>query len=335
MQKIDEDPRQLYQQVEKHAELFGQGSVDGQRGKADNRQFSPRNMHLQQTKRDSIESGGPQYYFHDLSDPVKTYLRAKGAVSVALVTPYGATKTEYFAVSTDRKLDAQRKPIPGNVGHDRIQQGRAAQSIGEAIRLWYKLPLGNFERIDVEIDIRDNAFYLTPLNCKYAGKKGTREIETIDRPLTFSGAYVSPFWKLQLQTVDKKSRGIVAWSLREICRVVKDHLPGTKLPHIQEPDILRASGPLNHLGMTLGGYVGKGYDCVTEFSFLGYPSYSIPVEIKRNSSGFHYQQKKYGKNELSRAVLLCAVHDHKHVPKHIDVIELRAFCDHLKEFQAQ
>jgi len=291
-------------------------------------------MHLQQTKRASIETGGPQYYFHDLTEPVKTYLRAKGAVRVALITPYGATKTEYFAVSTDRKLDAQQKPIPGNVGHDRIQQGRAAQSVGEAIRLWYKLPVGNFERIDVEIEFRDDAFYLTPLSCKYAGKKGTRVIETVDHPLTFSAAYVSPLWKVQLQDVEKKSRGMVSWSLGEICRVVQDHLPATRLAHIQEPDILRASGPLKHLGMSLGGYVGKGYDCVTEFSFLDYPKYVIPVEIKRNSADFHYQQKKYGKDELSRAVLLCAVHDHKHVPKHIDVIELRALCEHGKEFQS-
>jgi hypothetical protein len=121
--------------------------------------------------------------------------------------------------------------------------------------------------------------------------------------------------------------------LTEICRIVQDHLPKTKLAHIQEPDLLRASGPLKHLGVTVGGYVGKGYDCVTEFSFLDYPPYTIPVEIKRHSTGFHYQQKKYGKDELSRAVLLCAVHDHKHVPKNIDVIELKAFCDHIKEFQ--
>jgi hypothetical protein len=292
-------------------------------------------MHLQQTKRASIESGGPQYYFHDLSAPVKTYLRSKGAVRVALVTPYGATKTDYFAVSTDRKLDGQQKPIPGNVGHDRIQQGQAAQSIGEAIRLWYSLAKGNFERIHVDIDIRDDAFYLTPLNCKYAGRRATKQIPTVDRPLTFDSTYVSPFWKLQLQAVDKEHRGIVAWSLSEICRIVKDHLPKSRLAHIQEPDILRASGPLKHLGMTLGGYVGKGYDCETEFSFSPYPTYTVPVEIKRNSSGFKYQQKKYGKDELSRAVLLCAVHDHKQVPKNIDVIELRALCAHSKEFQAQ
>jgi hypothetical protein len=292
-------------------------------------------MHLQQTKRGSIETGGPQYYFHNLTRPVKVYLRAQGAVRVALVTPYGATKTDYFAVSTDRKLDDHQRPVPGNVGHDRIQQGRAAQSIGEAIRQWYKLPSGNFERIDVDIDIRDDAFYLTPLNYKYAGRKPIREIPTIDRPLTFSTSYVSPFWKLQLQDVDKRQRGIVAWSLKEICRVAKDHLPGSKLPYIQEPDILRVSGPLRHLGMALGGYVGKGYDCITEFSFLDFPTYTVPVEVKRNSSGFRYQQRKYGKDELSRAVLLCAIHDHTQVPKNIDVIELRALCEHLREFQAQ
>src|SRR5262245_19902886 len=109
-------------------------------------------MHLQQTKRGSRGTGGPQYYFHDLTDPVKTFLRKKRAVRVALVTPYGATKSEYFAVSTDRKLDSNHKPILGNVGHDRIQQGQAAESIGESIRLWYRLPPSDFERIDVDLD---------------------------------------------------------------------------------------------------------------------------------------------------------------------------------------
>ena len=156
----------------------------------------------------------------------------------------------------------------------------------------------------------------------------------VDRPLTFTDSYISPLWKLQLQAIDKKQRGLVAWSLNEICRVVKDHMPATKLPHIQEPDILRASGPLKHLGMTLGGYVGKGYDCVTEFSFLQYPTYSIPVEIKKHSIGFRYQQKKYGKDELSRAVLLCVLHDHKQIAKNIDVIELNAMCAHVNEFQS-
>jgi hypothetical protein len=84
--------------------------------------------------------------------------------------------------------------------------------------------------------------------------------------------------------------------------------------------------------MILGGYVGKGYDCVTEFRFQNLPSYSVPVEIKRDSNGFHYQQKKYGKDELSRAVVLCAVHKHKQMPLHIDVIELDALCAHAQKF---
>lgn len=78
--------------------------------------------------------------------------------------------------------------------------------------------------------------------------------------------------------------------------------------------------------MTLGGYVGKGYDCLTEFHFLDYLPYLVPVELKRNSHGFKYQQEKYGKDQLSRAVVLCATHGHKEVPPHIDVIELEALA---------
>ena len=127
-------------------------------------------MHLQQTKRGSLASGGPQYYFHDLTDPIKTYLRHKGAVRVALLTPYGATKSDYYAVSKDHKFDAQRKVIAGKVGHDRIQQGHAGESIGESIRKWFNLAAGDFERIDVNIEIVDEAFYLTPLRYKYANQ---------------------------------------------------------------------------------------------------------------------------------------------------------------------
>jgi hypothetical protein len=132
--------------------------------------------------------------------------------------------------------------------------------------------------------------------------------------------------------VNKQKPGIVAWSLDEICRIVKDHRAGTRLTHIQEPDLLRASGPLKHLGVSLGGYVEKGYDCVTEFKFQSLPGYSVPVEIKRDSTGFQYQQKKYGKDELSRAVVLCAIHKHKSMPQHIDVIELDALCAYAQNF---
>jgi len=287
-------------------------------------------VHLQQTKRASIKSGGPQYYFHDLTNPVKTYLRKEGAVRVALVTPYGATKSDYFAVSKDHKMDAKHRPVSGKVGHDRIQQGHAGESIGESIRKWYNLASGDFERIDVEIDIPEDILYLTPLRYKYANSPKSRELNKIERPLTFTRDYVSPFWKEQLTNIESKKSGTTIWSLLEICRIVKDHLPSSKVAHIQETDILRAAGPLKHFGMALGAYVGKGYDCVSEFSFLKYPTYTVPVEIKRHSKNFSYQQKKYGKDELSRAVVLCAVHDLRNVPRNIDIIELQALCDHMQ-----
>lgn len=282
-------------------------------------------MHLQQTKKQSIGTGGPQYYFHSLDSAVQVYLRQKGAVPVALVTPYGATKCDFFAVGKDHKLGARNKPVEGKVGHDRIQQGGASESIGEAIRYWYGLPKGNFDRIDIEVEITDDRFYVRPTQCRYANGKSV-DLEFIDRPLTFTRDYQSKFWKEQIRSVDKQ---LAVWSLREICRVAKDHSPASKLPHIQETDILRASGPLKHLGLSLGGFVGKGYDCYSSFQFSGRPEYKVPVELKRNSKGFEYQQRKYGKDELSRAVVLCAVHSHKNVPKNIDVIELEALCAFL------
>jgi hypothetical protein len=288
-------------------------------------------MHLQQTKRGSRSSGGPQYYFHELTDSVKTYLRAKGAVRVALVTPYGATKTNYFAVSTDRKLDGQLRPVKGSVGHDRIQQGVAGESIGEAIRLWYKLHVGDFETIHVDIEIVDDAFYLTPLSYKYASRPRVKEIPRVDRPLTFTREYVSELWTQQLLRVDQRQTGIVAWSLHEISRVIRDHFP-TSLPNVQEADLLRASGPLKHLGCALGGYVGAGYDCISEFMFWNFPAYNVPVEVKKRSRDFRYQQQKYGKDLLSRAVILCGVHDHRQLPKNIDVIELRALSEYADRF---
>ena len=153
----------------------------------------------------------------------------------------------------------------------------------------------------------------------------------VDHPLTFTNDYQSPFWRDHLKTVD---RGLALWSLEEICRIVKDHQPATKLDHVQETDILRASGPLNHLGLELGGFVGKGYDCRGKFEFGKFPPYQVPVEVKRNSHGFRYQMQKYGKNLLSRAVILCAIHDHKHIPVNIDVIELDALCAYWSTLKA-
>lgn len=291
-------------------------------------------MHLQQTKRGSRKSGGPQYYFHDLDEVISTYLRKKGAVPVALVTPYGATRSHFFAVGKDHKLDGT-KVVRGKVGHDRIQQAGATESIGEAIRDWYNLKTGDFERIDVEVQILDDVFYVTPTVCRFANAKRSLNLPVVDKALTFTSRFKSTLWQTHLESLAKDQEVDMPWVHKEISRVVQDHRRdmkgGKALAHLKEPDLLRTAGALDHLGISLGGYVGKGYDCVTHVQFLSYPSYRVPFELKRNSQGFTYQQKKYAKEELSRAVVLCAFHDHPRLPsENIDVIELAALSTYLE-----
>ncbi|MGQ0650811.1 MAG: hypothetical protein ACT4P4_00880 [Betaproteobacteria bacterium] len=290
-------------------------------------------MHLQQTKRGSRKSGGPQYYFHDLTEAISTYLRKKGAVPVALVTPYGATKSHFFAVGKDHKLDGT-KVLSGKVRHDRIQQAGATQSIGEAIRDWYNLKAGDFERIDVEVQIIDDIFYVTPTVCRFATAKRSLNLPAVDKALTFTTRFKSTLWQTHLESLAQDEEVDLAWVHKEITRVVQDHrrdMKGMKVAHLKEPDLLRTAGALDRLGISLGGYVGTGYDCVTHVQFLSYPSYRVPVELKRHSHGFTYQQKRYAREELSRAIVLCAFHDHPRLPSaNIDVIELAALSTHLE-----
>jgi hypothetical protein len=213
-------------------------------------------MHLQQTKRASAETGGPQYYFHHLDNAIRTYLRVEGVVPVALVTPYGATKSHFYAVGKDHKLVLRHGTLvagPGKVGHDRIQMGAAGESIGEAIRGWFKLPAGQFERIDITVDTIDDAFYLTPIKVKYSASNTSRTIAVSRNPLTFERHYVSRLWRDQIKRLGNQQ---VEWSFREIARIVRDHLPAPSVSHIKEEDLLRASGPLERLGVQLGPYVG-------------------------------------------------------------------------------
>ena len=282
-------------------------------------------MHLKQTKKGSRKTGGPQYYIHDLTEPVKIYLRKKGAVRVALITPYGATETKYFAVSADHKLDKNKKVVKGKVGHDRIQQGYARESIGESIRRWYALKKGDFDYIEVDIDIVDDIFHIRPLKVKYVNSKRSVSLPITDRPLTFTKNYVSTLWDKQIQKLQKRQRCKLSWALNEICRIIEAHR--FKRSNVSEEDILRASGPLKCLGLMLGPHLRRGYDCPDSwFKFLKYPEYPVPIEIKRESKDFRYQQKKYSKDQLSRVVILCVHHNLKHVPLNVDVIELSALC---------
>jgi len=44
-------------------------------------------MHIQQTKDDSLATGGPQYYLHNVALHIKEFLRKRGACPVVLQTP--------------------------------------------------------------------------------------------------------------------------------------------------------------------------------------------------------------------------------------------------------
>jgi len=286
-------------------------------------------MHLQQTKRGSRASGGPQYYFHALTRHIKGYLRNEKAVPVALVTPYGATPSSFMALAADAKLSRVGKAITGHVGHDRIQQAAAGESIGEAIRYWYKLKSGDFERINVEMEVLDDKFYLTPVGYKYADGPKTQTIQQPEFPLSFNDRKQSELWRRQLARIRETQPEMWRWSLEEICRVARAHAQDAGFRYVKEEDLLRASGPLKVLGVELGPYVGKGFDCKGVFRFLNYEPYEAPIEIKKASSGFAYQQKKYSPQELSRAVILCVRNDLLNVPPNVDVIQLETLCSAL------
>ena len=190
-------------------------------------------------------------------------------------------------------------------------------------------PLGDFERIDVEIDILDDKFYLAPTRCKYAGRPHSRDIERPEFPLSFNEKKESQLWRKQLRQVRREHPEMWRWSLEEICRVAAAHRKGSGLTHLDEKDLLRASGPLKVLGVELGPYVKKGYDCQSRFQFLEYEAYDVPIEIKKDSSDFKYQQKKYSPEQLSRVAILCVSHDLVNVPANVDVVELAALCSAL------
>jgi hypothetical protein len=283
-------------------------------------------MHLQQTKLASRLTGGPQYWLQAPTEEVSTYLGKHRAVPVALMTPYGATRSSFIALHRNFKLQNGRV-VAANAQHDRIQAAAAGQSIGEAIRGWYSLPGGDFERIDIEIEVRDGSFYTAPLCCFLRGKQRPILIERPLLPLSFTSAFRSRLWCDQLNAVRRRDARAYTWAIMELRRVVAAYQAPVE-PNIQEADVLRASGPLNICGVALGPYAGRGYDCCkSSFQFLNYVCYEVPVEVKKRSSGFKYQQQKYGKEELSRAVVLCVHHDLPNFPdRNIDVIELNALA---------
>lgn len=285
-------------------------------------------MHLQQTKDASRASGGPQYYFHSVTQPVKAFLRQQGACPVVLRTPYGIAKSPFMAVDRDHKLDSNNRPVAGKVGHDRIQQAGASESIGEAIRHWYGLPDHDFERIDVDANIHpDGHFILVPTAVTLRKKSRPIVLERHASPLSFHADHQGKLWRQQIGTLRDIAPDDFKWAVEQLKRVVADHADANAR-HIKEEDLLRTTGALSLLGLDLSAYVGKGYDCPKSiFRFSRFPMYPCPVEVKKRSSGFKYQVNKY--KDLPRVVVLCMKHDLLNPPDHVDVLELEALTGYM------
>ena len=88
--------------------------------------------------------------------------------------------------------------------------------------------------IDVDIEVRDDVFYLTPLSCMYTGKR-VRTLSRIDHPLTFTHDYASRLWKDQIRLLGLRNADLLAWVFDEICRIVKDHKPATRRANFFPP----------------------------------------------------------------------------------------------------
>jgi hypothetical protein len=235
-----------------------------------------------------------------------------------------------MAVGCDHKLSRDGRPVPGKVGHDRIQQAAGDHSIGAAIRHWYGITTGgDFERIEVEVEIHaEGHFILTATAAQMRERSRLLPLERPDKPLSFHQDFQSKRWREQVRSKREDSECDMASIAAQLRRVVKDHRdPEAK--HILEPDLLRTAGALSVLGVDLGPYLGRGYDCAaSHFQFANLPVYPCPVEIKKRSSGFTYQVTRY--THLPRVVVLCMDHDLINPPSHVDIIALPALADYLE-----
>jgi hypothetical protein len=156
----------------------------------------------------------------------------------------------------------------------------------------------------------------------------SREIDRPLFPLSLNDAFQSSLWRRQIGQLCDRQPDSMQWACEQINNVVAQHV-GAEGQGIHEADLLRVSGALAKLGMNLGPYGVRHYDCTAStFSFLGLPTYVCPVEIKRHSRGFRYQMLRYA--PLPRAVVLCLHHDLRNPPEHVDIVELSYMAEYLR-----
>lgn len=273
---------------------------------------------IEQTKKGSRKSGGPQYYFQDLKETSHALLDKFGRRAVRLWTPYGVVETGVTAVSAE----------VGAVGHDRVQSGGKVPSIADQIAFWFRLKRADIERLEFEDSFDGDSFVIRPSHVKFFGRKGRRTIYPDSSPLTVIAGRRSSLITDHLRSggLDKASGD---WVKSQIEQMVAEHARTS--PDVDERDLLRASGALDKLGIYLGMYRRVGIDCPDgRFQLCGYPPYPCQIEIEEKSSGF--LAVHHTKHHKQRAVLLCMEHDAPEVLRgYIDVIELRELERLLKE----
>ena len=283
-------------------------------------------MHLQQAK--VGKSGGPQYWLQDAPKHILEHIQRHKKCQVILQTPYGPVETAFNAVDPDHKI-VEGKIVKANAQHYRIQKGESKESIGGAIRRWFALSARrDFERIDIEITFdKKSRFILVPTEVHWRQKSFREILPSTKEPLSFHAHFQSELWKKQIERARKANPDALAWTASQFNRFVQDYSQ-PKVNLVSEADLLRLAGAFDHLGLSLGPYLLRGYDCPTSsFRSADYPEYPCPVEIKKRASGFEYQKKNYP--SLPRAVVLCLDHDIRHPYEHVDFVEVRSMARFL------
>lgn len=276
---------------------------------------------IEQTKKGSRKSGGPQYYLQGLTGPNAAALRSFRRRPVLLWTPYGIQETGLTAVS--HKV--------GSVGHDRVQSGGRVPSVARQIARWYSLTLKEIERIEFDDSFDDDHFMIRPSRVKFFGRKRAKTLEQDWQPLTLVDGHRSSLLKRQLADRELVPKACLQWVRAQIEDLVSDH--EKRAANVGEADLLRAAAALCKMGISLGLSRNKGLDCPdATFTFCGYPRYECALEIEKRSSTFRAPHHKKSGHHDQRVVVLCMRHDAPSVlHRHVDVFELRELSRLLGE----
>lgn len=273
---------------------------------------------IEQTKKRSAKSGGPQYYLQEINQHNKMLLRQYGRRPVRLWTPYGVVDSRLEAVSSN----------VGSVGHDRMQSGRRVPNVADQIATWFGLSRDDIERIEFEDSFDHDSFVIKPSHVKFVGRTSRKTLYPDSHPLTLVSNHRSSLLTEHLKQM-KLNRDWLTWVVGQIRGLIDDHSRGVRSIH--EFDLLRSSGALDLLGIRLGLYLGGGIDCPEGVFKVGtFPEYPCPIEIEENSQGF--LDKHHDQHRKQRIVVLCMTHNAATVLSgYVDVIELRELGRILEE----